>query len=181
MGGDYISEATGYHRPQIAPARAISPRCGHDQGGARRTGAGVSLRTSARRNAWPWVDRGDWDRKQHPLRQSSPPSPHAGERVPAEEQGSATLYWPTRCESSAGLEINVQNPPPVDVLARWEGREIAGIAGLVVGCAANTSGGGGRLHLPAGAILADGMSPHVREYLFCRPRIGEIDTRAIWK
>ncbi|GFO67282.1 nicotinate-nucleotide--dimethylbenzimidazole phosphoribosyltransferase [Geomonas limicola] len=68
----------------------------------------------------------------------------------------------------AGLELNRPDPnDPLDVLTKVGGLEIAGIAGLVLGAAAN--------RLPvvvdgfistAGALIACEMHPCVREYLF---------------
>ena len=68
----------------------------------------------------------------------------------------------------AGLALNRPNPEdPLDVLAKVGGLEIAGIAGLVLGAAAN--------RIPvvvdgfistAGALIACEMHPHVKDYLF---------------
>ncbi len=67
-----------------------------------------------------------------------------------------------------GLAVNLPDPAnPLDVLAKMGGFEIAGIAGLILGCAANS--------LPvvvdgfistAGALIACEMNPLVKEYLF---------------
>jgi nicotinate-nucleotide--dimethylbenzimidazole phosphoribosyltransferase len=67
-----------------------------------------------------------------------------------------------------GLEVNRPDPTdPLDVLTKVGGLEIAGIAGLIIGCAAN--------RIPvvvdgfistAGALIAAGMHPSIREYLF---------------
>jgi len=67
-----------------------------------------------------------------------------------------------------GLAVNKPDPlDPLDVLAKVGGLEIAGIAGLIIGCAAN--------RIPvvvdgfistAGAVIAAGMHPSVKEYLF---------------
>jgi len=67
-----------------------------------------------------------------------------------------------------GLAINKPDQRnPLDVLAKVGGFEIAAIAGLVLGCAANS--------IPvvidgfistAGALVASELHPHVREYIF---------------
>ncbi len=74
------------------------------------------------------------------------------------------------------LEVNRPDPAdPLDVLAKVGGLEIAGIAGLVIGCAAN--------RIPvvidgfistSGALIASEMNPHVKEYLFAAHRSVEI-------
>ncbi|TGU74903.1 nicotinate-nucleotide--dimethylbenzimidazole phosphoribosyltransferase [Geomonas terrae] len=68
----------------------------------------------------------------------------------------------------AGLDLNRPDPQnPLDVLTKVGGLEIAGIAGLVLGAAAN--------RLPvvvdgfistAGALIASEMHPSVRDYIF---------------
>ena len=68
----------------------------------------------------------------------------------------------------AGLALNRPDPQdPLDVLTKVGGLEIAGIAGLVLGAAAN--------RIPvvvdgfistAGALIASEMHPHVRDYIF---------------
>ena len=78
-----------------------------------------------------------------------------------------------------GLAINSPDPnDPVDVLAKVGGLEIAAIAGLVLGCAAN--------RLPvvvdgfistAGALIACELHPHARDYLFAAHRSVEIGHR----
>ncbi|TYO98460.1 nicotinate-nucleotide-dimethylbenzimidazole phosphoribosyltransferase [Geothermobacter ehrlichii] len=75
-----------------------------------------------------------------------------------------------------GLEINRPDPSdPVDVLAKVGGFEIAGIAGLVLGCAA--------VGIPvvvdgfistAGALIAVELHPKVRDYIFMAHRSVEI-------
>ena len=75
-----------------------------------------------------------------------------------------------------GLEVNRPDPnDPLDVLAKVGGLEIAGIAGLVLGCAAN--------RIPAvvdgfistaGALIASELHPHVKEYIFASHRSVEI-------
>lgn len=67
-----------------------------------------------------------------------------------------------------GLAVNKPDPSdPLDVLAKVGGLEIAAIAGLVLGCAANS--------IPvvidgfistAGALIASELHPHVRDYIF---------------
>lgn len=77
------------------------------------------------------------------------------------------------------LAVNAPNPQdPVDVLAKVGGFEIGGIAGLVLGCAAEG--------LPvvvdgfistAGALLASELHPHVRDYIFAAHQSVEIGHR----
>ncbi|WP_020677281.1 nicotinate-nucleotide--dimethylbenzimidazole phosphoribosyltransferase [Geopsychrobacter electrodiphilus] len=77
------------------------------------------------------------------------------------------------------LEINQPDPEdPIDVLAKVGGFEIAGIAGLVLGCAAEG--------LPvvvdgfistAGALIASELHPHVRDYIFAAHQSVEIGHR----
>ncbi len=77
------------------------------------------------------------------------------------------------------LDINKPDPSdPVDVLAKVGGFEIAGIAGLVLGCAAEG--------LPvvvdgfistAGALIASELHPHVRDYIFAAHQSVEIGHR----
>ena len=78
-----------------------------------------------------------------------------------------------------GLTVNRPNPEdPLDVLSKVGGLEIAGIAGLVLGCAAN--------RIPvvvdgfistAGALIAAEMHPDVKEYLFAAHESVEIGHR----
>ena len=78
-----------------------------------------------------------------------------------------------------GLTVNRPNPEdPLDVLAKVGGLEIAGIAGLTLGCAAN--------RIPvvvdgfistAGALIAAEMHPDVKEYLFAAHESVEIGHR----
>jgi nicotinate-nucleotide--dimethylbenzimidazole phosphoribosyltransferase len=77
------------------------------------------------------------------------------------------------------LEVNRPDPAdPLDVLTKVGGLEIAGIAGLIIGCAAN--------RIPvvvdgfistAGALIAAGMHPSIREYLFAAHESVEIGHR----
>lgn len=77
---------------------------------------------------------------------------------------------------SRALEINAPDATdPLDVLAKVGGFEIAGIAGLVLGCAAEG--------LPvvvdgfistAGALIASELHPHVRDYIFAAHKSVEI-------
>ena len=79
----------------------------------------------------------------------------------------------------AGLSVNKPDPrDPLDVLAKVGGLEIAGIAGLVLGAAAN--------RLPvvvdgfistAGALIASELNPHVRDYIFAAHESVEIGHR----
>lgn len=78
-----------------------------------------------------------------------------------------------------GLAINRPDPKdPLDVLTKVGGLEIAGIAGLVLGCAAN--------RIPvvidgfistAGALIAAEMQPHVKDYIFAAHQSVEIGHR----
>jgi len=78
-----------------------------------------------------------------------------------------------------GLEVNRPDPnDPIDVLAKVGGLEIGGIAGLVLGCAAN--------RIPvvvdgfistAGALIASELSPHVKDYIFASHKSVEIGHR----
>lgn len=75
-----------------------------------------------------------------------------------------------------GLALNRPDPAdPLDVLAKVGGLEIAAIAGLVLGCAANS--------IPvvidgfistAGALIASELHPNVRDYIFAAHRSVEI-------
>jgi len=78
-----------------------------------------------------------------------------------------------------GLAMNRPDPAdPLDVLAKVGGLEIAAIAGLVLGCAANS--------IPvvidgfistAGALIASELHPHVRDYIFAAHESVEIGHR----
>lgn len=78
-----------------------------------------------------------------------------------------------------GLEINKPDPAdPLDLLAKVGGLEIAAIAGLVIGSAAN--------RIPvvidgfistAGALIAAEMHPNIREYIFAAHQSVEIGHR----
>jgi nicotinate-nucleotide--dimethylbenzimidazole phosphoribosyltransferase len=78
-----------------------------------------------------------------------------------------------------GLAMNRPDPKdPLDVLAKVGGLEIAGIAGLVLGCAAN--------RIPvvidgfistAGALIAAEMHLHVKDYIFAAHQSVEIGHR----
>lgn len=75
-----------------------------------------------------------------------------------------------------GLAVNRPDPrDPVDVLAKVGGFEIGGIAGLIIGCAAE--------RIPvvidgfistAGALIACELHPRIREYLFAAHRSVEV-------
>jgi nicotinate-nucleotide--dimethylbenzimidazole phosphoribosyltransferase len=81
----------------------------------------------------------------------------------------------------AGLAINRPDPlDPIDVLAKVGGFEIGGIAGLIIGCAANG--------IPvvvdgfistAGALIAVELHPRIREYLFAAHRSVEVGHAAM--
>ena len=78
-----------------------------------------------------------------------------------------------------GLRLNNPDPnDPIDILAKVGGLEIAGIAGLVLGGAAN--------RIPvvvdgfistAGALIASEINPQVREYIFAAHQSVEIGHR----
>ncbi|BCS55222.1 nicotinate-nucleotide--dimethylbenzimidazole phosphoribosyltransferase [Geobacter sp. SVR] len=78
-----------------------------------------------------------------------------------------------------GLTLNRPDPQdPLDVLTKVGGLEIAAIAGLVLGCAANS--------IPvvidgfistAGALIASELHPHVRDYIFAAHQSVEIGHR----
>ncbi|MBL0224067.1 MAG: nicotinate-nucleotide--dimethylbenzimidazole phosphoribosyltransferase [Geobacteraceae bacterium] len=78
-----------------------------------------------------------------------------------------------------GLALNRPDPAdPLDVLAKVGGLEIAAIAGLVLGCAANS--------IPvvvdgfistAGALIASELHPYVRDYIFAAHQSVEIGHR----
>jgi nicotinate-nucleotide--dimethylbenzimidazole phosphoribosyltransferase len=78
-----------------------------------------------------------------------------------------------------GLALNRPDPSdPLDVLTKVGGLEIAAIAGLVLGCAANS--------IPvvidgfistAGALIASELHPHVRDYIFAAHQSVEIGHR----
>lgn len=78
-----------------------------------------------------------------------------------------------------GLALNKPDPnDPLDVLAKVGGLEIAAIAGLVLGCAANS--------VPvvidgfistAGALIASELHPHVADYVFAAHESVEIGHR----
>ena len=79
----------------------------------------------------------------------------------------------------AGLAINKPDPAdPLDVLLKVGGLEIAAIAGLVLGCAANS--------IPvvidgfistAGALIASELHPNIRDYIFAAHQSVEIGHR----
>lgn len=78
-----------------------------------------------------------------------------------------------------GLAVNKPDPKdPIDVLAKVGGLEIAGIAGLILGAAAN--------RMPvvvdgfistAGALIASEINPHVKDYMFAAHESVEIGHR----
>jgi nicotinate-nucleotide--dimethylbenzimidazole phosphoribosyltransferase len=78
-----------------------------------------------------------------------------------------------------GLAVNRPDPnDPLDVLTKVGGLEIAAIAGLVLGCAAN--------RIPvvidgfistAGALIAAELHPHVKDYTFAAHQSVEIGHR----
>lgn len=80
-----------------------------------------------------------------------------------------------------GLTLNSPDTQdPLDVLAKVGGLEIAAIAGLVLGCAANS--------IPvvidgfistAGALIASELHPNVRDYIFAAHRSVEIGHRVM--
>jgi len=80
-----------------------------------------------------------------------------------------------------GLQVNAPDPKdPIDVLAKVGGFEIAGIAGLIIGCAA--------VGLPvvvdgfistAGALIASELHPQVKEYIFAAHKSVEVGHTAM--
>jgi nicotinate-nucleotide--dimethylbenzimidazole phosphoribosyltransferase len=81
------------------------------------------------------------------------------------------------------LEVNSPDPKdPLDVLSKVGGFEIAGIAGLIIGCA------GHRIPVvvdgfisTAGAMIAVALNPRVREYLFASHRSVEVGHQFMWE
>jgi nicotinate-nucleotide--dimethylbenzimidazole phosphoribosyltransferase len=81
------------------------------------------------------------------------------------------------------LQINSPDPQnPLDVLAKVGGLEIAGIAGLIIGCAGN--------RIPvvvdgfistAGAMIAVALNARVREYLFAAHKSVEVGHQFMWE
>lgn len=80
------------------------------------------------------------------------------------------------------LEVNSPDPQdPLDVLAKVGGLEIAGIAGLIIGCA------GKRIPVvvdgfisTAGAMIAVALNARVREYLFAAHKSVEVGHQFMW-
>ena len=81
------------------------------------------------------------------------------------------------------IRINAPDPrDPLEVLAKVGGLEIAGIAGLLIGCA------GHRLPVvvdgfisTAGAMIAVALNPAIRDYLFASHQSAEIGHRFMWE
>jgi nicotinate-nucleotide--dimethylbenzimidazole phosphoribosyltransferase len=81
------------------------------------------------------------------------------------------------------LEVNSPDPKdPLDVLSKVGGFEIAGIAGLIIGCA------GHRIPVvvdgfisTAGAMIAVALNSRVREYLFASHRSVEVGHQFMWE
>ena len=81
------------------------------------------------------------------------------------------------------LEVNSPDPKdPLDVLSKVGGFEIAGIAGLIIGCA------GHRIPVvvdgfisTAGAMIAVALNPRAREYLFASHRSVEVGHQFMWE
>ena len=81
------------------------------------------------------------------------------------------------------LTINSPDPKdPLDVLSKVGGFEIAGIAGLIIGCA------GHRIPVvvdgfisTAGAMIAVALNPRVREYLFASHKSVEVGHQFMWE
>jgi len=81
------------------------------------------------------------------------------------------------------LRINAPDPrDPLEVLAKVGGLEIAGIAGLIIGCAFH--------RIPvvvdgfistAAAMIAAALNPAIREYLFASHQSVEIGHRFMWE
>jgi nicotinate-nucleotide--dimethylbenzimidazole phosphoribosyltransferase len=81
------------------------------------------------------------------------------------------------------LEVNSPDPrDPLDVLSKVGGFEIAGIAGLIIGCA------GHRIPVvvdgfisTAGAMIAVALNSRAREYLFASHRSVEVGHQFMWE
>jgi nicotinate-nucleotide--dimethylbenzimidazole phosphoribosyltransferase len=81
------------------------------------------------------------------------------------------------------LEINSPDSrDPLDVLGKVGGFEIAGIAGLIIGCA------GHRIPVvvdgfisTAGAMIAVALNPRTREYLFASHKSAEVGHQFMWE
>jgi nicotinate-nucleotide--dimethylbenzimidazole phosphoribosyltransferase len=81
------------------------------------------------------------------------------------------------------LEVNSPDPKdPLDVLSKVGGFEIAGIAGLIIGCA------GHRIPVvvdgfisTAGAMIAVALNSRAREYLFASHRSVEVGHQFMWE
>lgn len=81
------------------------------------------------------------------------------------------------------LMINQPNPrDPLDVLAKVGGLEIAGIIGLIIGCAFH------RIPIvvdgfisTAGAMIACALNPLIKRYIFAAHESAEIGHRFMWK
>lgn len=81
------------------------------------------------------------------------------------------------------ISFNKPNPKdPLDVLAKVGGFEIAGIAGLIIGCAFH--------RIPvvvdgfistAGAMVAVGLNPEIKGYLFASHQSVEVGHRFMWE
>jgi nicotinate-nucleotide--dimethylbenzimidazole phosphoribosyltransferase len=81
------------------------------------------------------------------------------------------------------LRVNHPDPEdPLDILAKLGGFEIAGIAGLIIGCAAH--------RIPvvvdgfistAGAMIAVALNSRVKEYLFASHQSVEVGHRFMWE
>jgi nicotinate-nucleotide--dimethylbenzimidazole phosphoribosyltransferase len=81
------------------------------------------------------------------------------------------------------IAVNQPNPrDPLDVLAKVGGLEIAGIAGLIIGCASH--------RIPvvvdgfistAGAMIAVGLNPVIKEYLFASHQSVEVGHPFMWE
>jgi nicotinate-nucleotide--dimethylbenzimidazole phosphoribosyltransferase len=81
------------------------------------------------------------------------------------------------------LTLNQPDPKdPLDVLAKVGGLEIAGIAGLIIGCACH--------RIPvvvdgfistAGAMIAVGLNPVIKGYLFASHQSVEVGHRFMWE
>jgi nicotinate-nucleotide--dimethylbenzimidazole phosphoribosyltransferase len=82
-----------------------------------------------------------------------------------------------------GLEVNSPDSrDPLDVLGKVGGFEIAGIAGLIIGCA------GHRIPVvvdgfvsTAGAMIAAALNPRTREYLFASHKSVEVGHPFMWE
>jgi len=94
----------------------------------------------------------------------------------------ATLGQKIQTIEKAIARNNPDPKDPLDVLAKVGGFEIAGIAGLIIGCASH--------RIPvvvdgfistAGAMIAVGLNPEIKGYLFAAHQSVEVGHRFMWE